>query len=102
MHLGEPGIIGRSMICQIENGPLRKVHPAIQNLSSKPSNDFQKRGYGGPCPPHEHGLHHYHFRLLALSVEQLPVHKNPTCDDVEREARKHTIAEASLVAVYER
>jgi Raf kinase inhibitor-like YbhB/YbcL family protein len=65
-------------------------------------NDFHKNGYGGPCPPHEHGLHHYHFRLLALSVEQLPVHKNPTCDDVAREARKYTIAEANLMAVYER
>lgn len=65
-------------------------------------NDFQKKGYGGPCPPHEHGLHHYHFRLLALSVEQLPVHKKTDCDDVEREARKHIITEANLIAVYER
>ena len=30
-------------------------------------NDFQRPGYGGPCPPRGHGLHHYHFRLLALS-----------------------------------
>ena len=29
-------------------------------------NDFG--GYGGPCPPRGHGLHHYHFRLLALGV----------------------------------
>jgi Raf kinase inhibitor-like YbhB/YbcL family protein len=65
-------------------------------------NDFKKTGYGGPCPPHEHGLHHYHFRLLALSVERLPLHKKPTCTDVEREARKHAVGEATLVAVYER
>jgi hypothetical protein len=44
MHLGEPGIIGRSMICQIENGPLRKVHPAIQNLSSKRFSEKRVRG----------------------------------------------------------
>lgn len=65
-------------------------------------NDFRKIGYGGPCPPEEHGLHHYHFRLLALSIEHLPVRKDPTCLDVEREARKYIIAEAILVAVYER
>jgi len=66
------------------------------------ANDFRKIGYGGPCPPHEHGLHHYHFRLLAVSVDRLAVGKKPTCEDVEREARKHAIAEAKLIAVYER
>ena len=30
-------------------------------------NDFNRLGYQGPCPPHRHGPHHYHFRLLALS-----------------------------------
>jgi len=65
-------------------------------------NDFRKLGYGGPCPPHRHGLHHYHFRLLALSVDQLPLGINPACRDIEREARKHTIAEATLVGLYQR
>lgn len=65
-------------------------------------NDFEKTGYGGPCPPHNHGLHHYHFRLLALSIDRLPTRKDPTCRDVEREARKHVLAEAILVGVYER
>jgi len=74
-------------------------HP---KLFKQAVNDFKKPGYGGPCPPHEHGLHHYYFRLLALSVEHLALQKNPTCIDVEREARRHMIAEANLVAVYER
>jgi Raf kinase inhibitor-like YbhB/YbcL family protein len=65
-------------------------------------NDFRKSGYGGPCPPRGHGPHHYHFRLLALSVERLPFNKQPTCSDVERDARKHAIAEAVLVRTYER
>lgn len=65
-------------------------------------NDFRKAGYGGPCPPHEHGLHHYRFRLLALSIEQLPVSKKPTCEDIEREAGRHVVAEAALIGVYER
>jgi Raf kinase inhibitor-like YbhB/YbcL family protein len=65
-------------------------------------NDFGRPGYGGPCPPRGHGPHHYHFRLLALSIDRLPVKKDPSCPDVEREARKHLVAEAVLVGVYER
>lgn len=65
-------------------------------------NDFQRAGYGGPCPPHRHGLHHYRFRLLALENDRLLLAKNPSCRDVEREARKHVLAEAILTGVYER
>jgi len=65
-------------------------------------NDFQRPGYGGPCPPRRHGPHHYHFRLLALSVDHLAVDKKTSCQDVEREARQHLLAEATLVGVYQR
>jgi hypothetical protein len=65
-------------------------------------NDFGRAGYGGPCPPHRHGPHRYRFRLLALSVDDLPIRQSPTCKDVEREARKHTLAETILVGIYER
>jgi Raf kinase inhibitor-like YbhB/YbcL family protein len=65
-------------------------------------NDFGRPGYGGPCPPRGHGPHHYHFRLLALSISRLSVRKNPSCPDVEREARKYLIEEAILTGVYER
>lgn len=65
-------------------------------------NDFRRTSYGGPCPLPKHGLHHYHFRLLALSAPHLSVGKRPACRDIENEARKHAIAEAVLVGVYER
>ena len=58
-------------------------------------NDFHRAGYGGPCPPRGHGRHRYHFRLLALSVDHLSLGARPSCNDVEREARWHVIAEAS-------
>ena len=66
------------------------------------SNDFGRPGYGGPCPPHRHGPHHYHFRLLVLSRDHLSASPRPSCRDVEQEARKHLIAEATLVGVYQR
>jgi Raf kinase inhibitor-like YbhB/YbcL family protein len=65
-------------------------------------NDFGKPGYGGPCPPRRHGIHHYHFRLLALSLDRLPFRDKPSCSEVEREARKHVMAEAMLVGLYQR
>lgn len=65
-------------------------------------NDFRQVGYGGPCPPHQHGIHHYHFRLLALSVDHLRVGVKASCREIDREARKHVIAEAILIGLYQR
>jgi Raf kinase inhibitor-like YbhB/YbcL family protein len=65
-------------------------------------NNFRRTGYGGPCPPRGHGPHHYRFRILALSLARLPLGSNRSCADIERAARNHIIAEASLVGVYER
>jgi Raf kinase inhibitor-like YbhB/YbcL family protein len=76
---------------------------AARNKNLKQAvNDFRKVGYGGPCPPHGHGPHHYHFRLLALSTDQLQAKAKASCRDIEREARKSLIAEATLVGWYER
>lgn len=66
------------------------------------ANDFGEPGYGGPCPPPGHGPHHYEFRLLALSVDRLGVSSGARCAEIEREARRHLLAEASLVGIYER
>lgn len=65
-------------------------------------NDFHRVGYGGPCPPRGHGRHRYHFRLLALSVDHLSLGTKPSCREVEREARRHVVAEATLVGIYQR
>ena len=65
------------------------------------ANDFGHEAYGGPCPPRGHGTHHYHFRLLALSADSLKL-RAATCRDVEREAKRHVLAEAVLVGLYRR
>lgn len=66
------------------------------------ANDFRRPGYGGPCPPRGHGRHRYRFRLLALSAAQLDFKSAPSCVEVEREARKHALAEAVLTGIYQR
>jgi Raf kinase inhibitor-like YbhB/YbcL family protein len=65
-------------------------------------NEFQRLGYGGLCPPRGDGPHRYHFRLLALSISHLAIRPQPSCQDVESEARKHVLAEAILAGIYER
>jgi hypothetical protein len=65
------------------------------------TNDFSKRGYGGPCPPRGHGPHHYRFKLLALDVDRLDL-SNPTIAQLEAEAEKHVLGRTQLVGLYER
>lgn len=63
--------------------------------------DFGWVGYGGPCPPAGR-LHHYRFRLLALDAERLNVRPHVACQDVQRAADSHELAEATLVGTYAR
>ena len=64
--------------------------------------DFQRTGYGGPCPPRGHGVHRYHFRLMALDVEQLETAASPDCRDVEAEAAAHVLEDCLLTGIYSR
>jgi hypothetical protein len=40
--------------------------------------------------------------LLALSVDHLSLGTKPSCSEVEREARKSVITEATLIGIYQR
>ncbi|MFQ5958886.1 MAG: YbhB/YbcL family Raf kinase inhibitor-like protein [Alphaproteobacteria bacterium] len=64
--------------------------------------DFRRPGYGGPCPPPGHGVHHYHFRLLALDVATLGLADDAHCTDVARAAAGDVLAEAKIVGTYSR
>lgn len=65
-------------------------------------NDFDRPGYGGPCPPTGHGTHHYHFRLLALDVDRLELGSEYAVADLEKRLRAHLLAETELVGIYAR
>jgi Raf kinase inhibitor-like YbhB/YbcL family protein len=64
--------------------------------------DFGHAGYGGPCPPRGHGVHHYYFRVLALDVGRLDVPEKATFRDVEKIAEAHVLARADLTGTYSR
>jgi Raf kinase inhibitor-like YbhB/YbcL family protein len=62
-------------------------------------NDFQKIGYGGPCPPS--GTHRYYFKLYALdTTPDLP--PAPTKDQLLKAIEGHTLAQGELMARYTR
>jgi Raf kinase inhibitor-like YbhB/YbcL family protein len=62
-------------------------------------NDWQRTGYGGPCPPA--GRHRYFHRLYALDTV-LPDLRRPTRARLEAAMRRHVLAEAELMGTYQK
>jgi len=63
------------------------------------TNDWQRTGYGGPCPPI--GRHRYFHKLYALDVV-LPDLKKPTKGALEQAMKGHIIAQTQLIGTYEK
>jgi Raf kinase inhibitor-like YbhB/YbcL family protein len=62
-------------------------------------NDWNRCGYGGPCPPV--GRHRYFFKLYALDIT-LPTLRLPNKVAVEQAMEGHVLAEAQLVGTYQK
>jgi hypothetical protein len=62
-------------------------------------NDWQRTGYGGPCPPI--GRHRYFHKLYALDTV-LPDLGRATKADVERAMQGHVLDTATLMGVYQK
>ena len=66
-------------------------------------NDFQRPGYGGPCPPHG-GARRIIITFVCWRSHWTGCRCRPKrpAATFERKARKHTLAEAVLVGIYRR
>jgi hypothetical protein len=62
-------------------------------------NDWDRTGYGGPCPPV--GRHRYFHKLYALDV-LLPNLAEPTKAELEQAMAGHVLAQAQLIGTYAR
>jgi hypothetical protein len=62
-------------------------------------NDWNRTGYGGPCPPI--GRHRYFHKLYALDI-LLPDLKTPTKAQLEQAMKGHVLAHAELMGTYEK
>ncbi|MBI4705076.1 MAG: YbhB/YbcL family Raf kinase inhibitor-like protein [Deltaproteobacteria bacterium] len=62
-------------------------------------NDWNRPGYGGPCPPI--GRHRYFHKLYALDVVLADLNQ-PTKADLEKAMSGHVIGKAELVGTYQK
>jgi len=62
-------------------------------------NDWERTGYGGPCPPI--GRHRYFHKLYALDTV-LPDLGPPTKAQLENAMRGHVLAQTELVGTYQK
>src|SRR6185295_11127336 len=62
-------------------------------------NDWERTGYGGPCPPI--GRHRYFHKLYALDV-LLPDLKQPVKAQLLKAMEGHILEEAELIGTYQK
>ena len=72
---------------------------ALPKGTREGSNDWNRTGYGGPCPPI--GRHRYFFKLFALD-RALGDLGTPSKKELEAAISGHVIEKAELMGTYER
>lgn len=80
----------------IENTPPTET---LKGGGAQGKNDFEKIGYGGPCPPS--GTHRYFFKVYALDSE-LPLKPGATKAEVEQAMAGRIVGQAQLMGTYSR
>lgn len=86
-------------------GSQRNLPEGLSNvgaLGTPGMNDFSQVGYGGPCPPREHGAHRYVFTLYALNVPSLMIPAERSRQEIEAGMAGHVVGQAQLIGTYER
>jgi Raf kinase inhibitor-like YbhB/YbcL family protein len=76
--------------------------PATENLKVggfQGKNDFEKIGYGGPCPPS--GTHRYFFKMYAVDGE-LALKAGANGAELEKALQGHIVSQGQLMGTYRR
>ncbi len=73
---------------------------SLKDGSQQGFTDFQRTGYGGPCPP-AGKPHRYFFRLYALD-SMLAIKGKVTKESLLSAMQGHILAEAGLMGTYKR
>jgi len=82
---------------------LTEAVPAMEELNNGAKqgiNDFKRVGYGGPCPPQEHGAHRYFFKLFALDTKFDQAINSR--EELRSAMTGHILAEGELIGTYQR
>jgi hypothetical protein len=79
--------------------PEGATSPTLPPGTKDGKNDWNRTGYGGPCPPI--GRHRYFFKLYALDAELSDLHA-PTKAQLKSAMEGHILAKAELMGTYAR
>jgi Raf kinase inhibitor-like YbhB/YbcL family protein len=73
---------------------------AMPKGSAEGTNDFNRPGYGGPCPP-PGKPHHYVIHLYALDI-RLDLPPGATRKRLDSAIERHRVAEVRIIGIYRR
>jgi hypothetical protein len=73
---------------------------ALPKGSEEGCNDWNRKGYGGPCPPI--GCHRYFHKLYALDTVLSGLGNSPSKAQLESAMQGHVIDQAELMGTYEK
>ena len=79
--------------------PQGATSSALPKGTREGRNDWDRTGYGGPCPPV--GRHRYFHKLYALDT-MLPDLQEPDKAALEKAMKGHIIAETRLIGTYQK
>jgi len=72
----------------------------VTDLGTEGKNDFNRTGYGGPCPP-PGNAHRYFFKLYALDTT-LDLSPRATKQDLVKAMEGHVLAQGQLMGKFSR
>jgi Raf kinase inhibitor-like YbhB/YbcL family protein len=72
----------------------------LENGACQGRNDFNRIGYGGPCPP-PGKVHRYFFKLYALDTA-LNLKAGASRQELERAMKGHVLSHAEWMGMYRR
>lgn len=82
-----------------ESGLPEAVGDGLPQGAREGVNDWNRAGYGGPCPPI--GRHRYFHKLYALDIVLADL-GSPTKPELEQAMEPHVLGIAELVGTYEK
>jgi Raf kinase inhibitor-like YbhB/YbcL family protein len=79
----------------------RPASDTLPDGSIQGTNDFDDRGYGGPCPP-SGKPHRYKLTVYALDVAKLGLDSSARGSDIARAMDTHILAAGTITSTYGR
>ena len=91
------GLFTHWIVWNIDPKTTRVAENGAPAVGVQGTNDFDKRNYGGPCPPS--GTHRYFFKIFALD-NTLDLKQGAKRREVDAAMKGHVIAQGQLMGKY--